>query len=85
MKNHTCCDGECNHDDCCGKVPENCPDSKNIIQLISRQEVFDLIDDDLKIVNQFTGEGIVTQDMKNAMLIALKDIKIAIACLDIKN
>ena len=22
---HTCCDGECNHDDCCGKIPENCP------------------------------------------------------------
>ena len=22
---HTCCDGECNHDSCCGKVPENCP------------------------------------------------------------
>jgi len=22
---HECCDGECNHDDCCGKVPENCP------------------------------------------------------------
>lgn len=22
---HICCDGECNHDDCCGKVEENCP------------------------------------------------------------
>ena len=22
---HTCCDGECNHDDCCGKVEANCP------------------------------------------------------------
>ena len=22
---HECCDGECNHDDCCGKIPENCP------------------------------------------------------------
>ena len=22
---HICCDGECNHDDCCGKVTENCP------------------------------------------------------------
>ena len=22
---HICCDGECNHDDCCGKVKENCP------------------------------------------------------------
>ena len=22
---HECCDGECRHDDCCGKVPENCP------------------------------------------------------------
>ena len=22
---HTCCDGECNHDNCCGKVPNNCP------------------------------------------------------------
>ncbi len=22
---HTCCDGECNHDSCCGKVSENCP------------------------------------------------------------
>lgn len=21
---HTCCDGECNHDDCCGKVSKNC-------------------------------------------------------------
>lgn len=21
---HTCCDGECDHDDCCGKIPENC-------------------------------------------------------------
>lgn len=24
-KKHICCDGECNHDDCCGKIPENCP------------------------------------------------------------
>ena len=24
-KKHECCDGECNHDDCCGKIPENCP------------------------------------------------------------
>ena len=23
--NHICCDGECNHDACCGKVSENCP------------------------------------------------------------
>lgn len=23
--NHECCDGECNHDDCCGKVEANCP------------------------------------------------------------
>ena len=22
---HQCCDGECNHDDCCGKVEANCP------------------------------------------------------------
>lgn len=22
---HDCCDGECNHDDCCGKIEENCP------------------------------------------------------------
>lgn len=22
---HICCDGECSHDDCCGKIPENCP------------------------------------------------------------
>lgn len=22
---HICCDGECNHDDCCGKVKANCP------------------------------------------------------------
>lgn len=22
---HICCDGECNHDACCGKIPENCP------------------------------------------------------------
>lgn len=22
---HKCCDGECNHDSCCGKVPANCP------------------------------------------------------------
>lgn len=22
---HECCDGECNHDDCCGKVEANCP------------------------------------------------------------
>lgn len=26
MKNkHSCCDGECHHDDCCGKVEVNCP------------------------------------------------------------
>jgi hypothetical protein len=24
-KKHICCDGECNHDDCCGKIKENCP------------------------------------------------------------
>ena len=23
-KTTECCDGECNHDDCCGKIPENC-------------------------------------------------------------
>ena len=23
-KTSECCDGECNHDDCCGKIPENC-------------------------------------------------------------
>lgn len=22
---HECCNGECNHDDCCGKVLANCP------------------------------------------------------------
>jgi len=22
---HKCCDGECNHDDCCSKVEANCP------------------------------------------------------------
>ena len=22
---HICCTGECNHDDCCDKIPENCP------------------------------------------------------------
>lgn len=22
---HICCDGDCRHDDCCGKIPENCP------------------------------------------------------------
>lgn len=22
---HVCCDGECNHDDCCGKIEANCP------------------------------------------------------------
>lgn len=22
---HECCDGECHHDDCCGKVEANCP------------------------------------------------------------
>lgn len=22
---HECCEGECNHDDCCGKIPEICP------------------------------------------------------------
>lgn len=25
---HVCCDGECNHDDCCGKVEANCPKYK---------------------------------------------------------
>lgn len=25
---HICCDGECNHDDCCGKISENCPNYK---------------------------------------------------------
>src|SRR3990167_2243075 len=24
-KKHICCDGECNHDDCCGKIEANCP------------------------------------------------------------
>ena len=24
LQEHRCCDGECNHDDCCGKVKENC-------------------------------------------------------------
>ena len=22
---HLCCDGECYHDSCCGKIPANCP------------------------------------------------------------
>ena len=25
VSKHICCDGECNHDDCCGKVEANCP------------------------------------------------------------
>lgn len=25
---HECCDGECDHDDCCGKVEANCPNHK---------------------------------------------------------
>lgn len=25
---HECCDGDCYHDDCCGKVAENCPNYK---------------------------------------------------------
>jgi len=25
IDDHECCDGECNHDDCCGKVEANCP------------------------------------------------------------
>lgn len=25
VKTHICCDGNCNHDDCCGKVEANCP------------------------------------------------------------
>jgi len=24
LQGHQCCDGECNHDDCCGKIKENC-------------------------------------------------------------
>ena len=27
-----CCDGECNHDDCCGKIPENCTYTKDLIE-----------------------------------------------------
>ena len=27
-KLHICCDGECNHDDCCGKVKDNCPNKQ---------------------------------------------------------
>ena len=27
-----CCDGECNHDDCCGKIPENCTHTKDLIE-----------------------------------------------------
>ncbi len=32
-----CCDGECNHDDCCGKIPENCthkesPVSQSVVE-----------------------------------------------------
>ena len=29
-KKHICCDGECNHDDCCGKIEENCPNYKSL-------------------------------------------------------
>jgi hypothetical protein len=25
LEKHNCCSGECYHDDCCGKIPENCP------------------------------------------------------------
>lgn len=25
IKTHECCDGECNHDACCGKIEANCP------------------------------------------------------------
>ena len=35
-KKHICCDGECNHDDCCGKIESNCPlnqDSKKCCKL----------------------------------------------------
>ena len=31
---HICCNGECNHDDCCGKVKENCPNSTTLDKIL---------------------------------------------------
>jgi hypothetical protein len=42
------------------------------------EEVREIIDENIETVNEFTGDGIVTKDMKNAMLIALKDVKVAL-------
>ena len=33
QEKHVCCDGECNHDDCCGKVPENCPHCGELVKI----------------------------------------------------
>jgi hypothetical protein len=31
QEKHICCDGECLHDSCCAKVPENCPNKNKPI------------------------------------------------------
>lgn len=37
----SCCDGECNHDDCCGKIPENCTHKENMPEW--ERELLDLL------------------------------------------
>jgi len=42
------------------------------------KEIVEMIDENIKTVNEFTGDGFVTKDMKSFALVALKDLKIAL-------
>ena len=57
---HICCDGECNHDDCCGKVEANC------LLLNNMPEKFIKKAKDLLVEIQFTEENLNKVD-KNVL------------------
>jgi len=50
---HICCDGECNHDDCCGKIEENCPNFRGTVKAVlvnipAEQEIKETWEEKLK-------------------------------------
>lgn len=42
-KTTECCDGECNHDDCCGKIPENCTHKESPVSQSVEEDSLDQI------------------------------------------
>ena len=62
---HECCDGECNHDDCCGKVEANCPKQQPNTPM---EEVIKNID---YWYNQHIGSYVCAEDESGSLRLSL--------------